>query len=492
MANEEHLAILRQGVYAWNNWRMCNPEVIPDLSLAAFDNSNTIREKDFDLFEINFSKTNLAQAKFIEFDLAEADFSEANLDGADFSRSILSGAILNRASLQGVTFTGTKLNKAKLNYTNMVNSDLSKAKLVRASLCGSNLNYSILEGADLTEALLIGANLNHAKLINVNFSGANVNEANFVEAHLNSAEMHRVQALGANFSQARLTGVCIEDWNINNHTKLQGIDCSYIYLKSGNKDRCPNEGIFTEGEFSKRFQVSKNIIELTFYEDVPWKAFAYAFNESNVQILDEYGSEIFLREYKVLDDGLVTIKVSHPSNANSDRIKEILEQKTFEFELQIAQLQGEVKAKDSVLSMMFERLLSAPASQVNYQIQAANVQIGENSTMSGDRNINTGGGNYIESNTGNYVEGDYFAMGQDLASAAIQIQDLIDQLQKRGVTVDVAQEQVAKDMATQAQADPTVKDKLLKWGQSLGDATVSEVVKGAVKLAIRSTGIPLP
>ena len=83
-------------------------------------------------------------------------------------------------------------------------------------------------------------------------------------------------------------------------------------------------------------------------------------------------------------------------------------------------------------------------------------------------------------------------LSQDLPQAASQIQDLLEQLQKQGVTVDIAQEQVAQEMANQARRDPTMKDKLIKWGQSLGDATVSDVVKGAVKLAIRSAGIPLP
>lgn len=112
------------------------------------------------------------------------------------------------------------------------------------------------------------------------------------------------------------------------------------------------------------------------------------------------------------------------------------------------------------------------------------------------RIINTGGGPYTEKtiNTagGTYVEGDYINMSQNLTQAASDIQDLIDQLKKQGVTVDVAQEQVARDMATQAQENSTMKNKLVKWGQSLGDATVSEVVKGIVKLAIRSAGIPLP
>jgi CheY-like chemotaxis protein/biotin operon repressor len=110
------------------------------------------------------------------------------------------------------------------------------------------------------------------------------------------------------------------------------------------------------------------------------------------------------------------------------------------------------------------------------------------------RIINTGGGTYNESiNTagGTYVQGDYINMSQNLTQAASDIEDLIDQLKKQGVTVDVAQEQVARDIATQAQDNSTIKNKLVKWGQSLGDATVSEVVKEIVKLAIRSAGIPI-
>ena len=34
MANEEHLAILRQGAVSWNEWRKRRSDVVPDLAHA--------------------------------------------------------------------------------------------------------------------------------------------------------------------------------------------------------------------------------------------------------------------------------------------------------------------------------------------------------------------------------------------------------------------------------------------------------------------------
>ena len=118
--------------------------------------------------------------------------------------------------------------------------------------------------------------------------------------------------------------------------------------------------------------------------------------------------------------------------------------------------------------------------------------------MSGDRIdrvVNTGGGNYYESiktEGGTYIQGDYIHLNQDLSQAASQIQDLLDRLQQQGMTVDMARARVANDMAERAQNDPTMKDKLIRWGQSLGDTTANDVIKELVKLAIRAAGLPLP
>lgn len=52
--------------------------------------------------------------------------------------------------------------------------------------------------------------------------------------------------------------------------------------------------------------------------------------------------------------------------------------------------------------------------------------------MTGDRNINTGGGNYNEHIEGNYIQGNYYAAAENesLADVAAEIQALLEQLEK--------------------------------------------------------------
>lgn len=157
-----------------------------------------------------------------------------------------------------------------------------------------------------------------------------------------------------------------------------------------------------------------------------------------------------------------------------------------------AEALGKIGSEEAIPAL--SEALADTDGNVRQKVAEALGKIGDDK-MSGERIVHTDGGNYYESidtGGGKYIQGNYINLSQDLPQAAIQIQDLIEQLQKQGVTVDVAQEQVAQGIATQAQNNPTMKDKLVKWGQSLGDATVSDVVKEAVKLAIRSAGIPLP
>lgn len=122
MANEEQLALLRNGVKEWNQWRTENPDVEIDLTLA-----------------------NLKGAKlFWERRLNSAKFLEAN-----FSRFDLKGANLVFINRSGANFTNADLTGADLTGADLENADLTSAHLKHTKLKGANLSYTTLSGATI-------------------------------------------------------------------------------------------------------------------------------------------------------------------------------------------------------------------------------------------------------------------------------------------------------------------------------------------------------
>jgi uncharacterized protein YjbI with pentapeptide repeats len=124
MANPEHLAKLKEGVEAWNQWRKENPDVEPDLS----------------------------QAFLQEADLSEADLRYANLKGADLDRvnlrgAKLSGANLEWADLYDADLRGADLGGADLSYATLVRTILDRANLTGCSVYGISAWDVRLEGA---------------------------------------------------------------------------------------------------------------------------------------------------------------------------------------------------------------------------------------------------------------------------------------------------------------------------------------------------------
>ena len=91
MANAEHLALLKRDVDEWNEWRLNEPAVVPDLAHA-------------DLSGLNLVLVNFSGAL-----LREADLSLANLMGADLRNADLRGANLVGARPIGVDLAGADL-----------------------------------------------------------------------------------------------------------------------------------------------------------------------------------------------------------------------------------------------------------------------------------------------------------------------------------------------------------------------------------------------
>ena len=104
MADEAHLAMLKQGADAWNAWRAAHAGTPADLANAS-------------LRGLNLAKANLARADLRKTDLrgtilTGAVLIDANLAGANFFKSVLNGADLAGANLTGAQF----LNCAQLTF----------------------------------------------------------------------------------------------------------------------------------------------------------------------------------------------------------------------------------------------------------------------------------------------------------------------------------------------------------------------------------------
>ena len=122
MANEDHVARLKQDTTAWNRWRGENESVIPDLRYADLSGANLARA-DLSLADLrqadlraDMSDANLFSANLTLADLDRADLSDANLSGANLSHLDLDGTVLNRA-----VFRETIL--ADMDLTNVIGLD---------------------------------------------------------------------------------------------------------------------------------------------------------------------------------------------------------------------------------------------------------------------------------------------------------------------------------------------------------------------------------
>lgn len=166
----DELAILDQGVDAWNDWRAADPTGRP--SLAGADLSGR------SLRGVNFSGTNL---------------HSADLDGADLANANMKMAVLTRADLAGANLAGADLYKASLLEIFGVDADFSDAYLAEAELISADLRSARLGSANLTKADLSDANLMGADLSGTDLSEADIRGANLCEVNIAEARLHAVR-----------------------------------------------------------------------------------------------------------------------------------------------------------------------------------------------------------------------------------------------------------------------------------------------------------
>ena len=318
MANEEHLAAIRQGVQAWNEWKAKHPDIKPNLSFA---DGKRITIRGAQLSGVDLSRTNLSRADLSKADLVGAKLNEANLSEAYLSEAELIGADLSNADLSSADLIGANLIGANLNKAYLSGADLTKANLSGADLVGAKLIGAKLSGANLSGAKLIGANLSGAYLRGANLKGANLIDANLIGANLSRSNLHRTKALHSNLYKAILTGACLQDWHTNSATNLEDVICDYIYLEVDQQERRPIQGNFAPGEFTNLFQKTLETVDLIFSNGIDWQAFLISFEKFQVktEIL-----ELSLQTIENKNDGTLVIRLSVPNDINKTEIEHSL------------------------------------------------------------------------------------------------------------------------------------------------------------------------
>jgi uncharacterized protein YjbI with pentapeptide repeats len=133
MANPEHLAILKQGVKVWNEWRKQFPEIRPYLD-------------DADL-----SGVDLSGAYFRHTSLGRVFLEHTNLKNADLVGAMLNGSILNHADLSYALLGGAILHSVNLSHANLYHADLSYANLRSSFLSGTDFTNSHAQGTNFAE-----------------------------------------------------------------------------------------------------------------------------------------------------------------------------------------------------------------------------------------------------------------------------------------------------------------------------------------------------
>ena len=146
MANTEHLAILKQGVEAWNRWRDEHPDIRPDLTQAYL--------RDASLVGVNMQGAVLRSVVLRLAELGGADLSDTDLNDADLCTANLEGATLRGADLGGANLCGANLRQADLEGsllwdTAFGNVDLTGAKGLSAC---DHWGRSILDDSSLTRS----------------------------------------------------------------------------------------------------------------------------------------------------------------------------------------------------------------------------------------------------------------------------------------------------------------------------------------------------
>ena len=235
--------------------------------------------------------------KFRNANLTNSNFTEASLTSSDFRNS--------QDNITNLTRTIWKQAR-NLNRSRLGTSILSNSEVRELLVTGKPNQSKSYEGLNLR-----GANLDGVYLEKVNFKRAILSEASFRNANLEWVNFTETQAISTDFTGAQMTGVCLEGWSYDHTTKLDDVDCRFVFElehpnAKGSRERRPHdpEKEFAAGDFTKRYSETINIVQLLIRNGINREAFIAAWeklteeypdiNPDDIQEIKKKGQDVEL------------------------------------------------------------------------------------------------------------------------------------------------------------------------------------------------------
>lgn len=433
------------------------------------------KKKEYALvFDIAIILASINGTSFKEADLTNVDFTGATLQSADFREANLRNISWHNAKKIDLARVGESYLKypevQKLVVSRVVSTDEEKNIFDGFDLSGINL-----QGAYLVNASFIGANLNYAnlqgaKLEDAIFTSANLNHANFQDTDLSSSILKQAQLDGTDFTGANLTGSYIEDWNITHDTKFDGVRCEYVYMRLPTKEK-PNplrkpdyeKEVFQDGDFGEFIKPIFDTLDLYHNQGIDPRAIAIAYKKLSENNPDAE-LEIVAIEKRGDDKLLIRVKTAASAklsqlNAeyflNYNQLKEIASE---EAKALIAEKDDRIRS----LENMVQTAVQSPKFYItNLQ---GDTHVTENRTF----NLN-GNSRYFEK-IDKYHEEHHYApeTKQNLAEAAQEIQDLLNQLaQTNPTTTEYEKQELFNKFNEEVKTNSRIRDMILVGGIEL-------------------------
>ena len=394
--------------------------------------------------------------RFYETNLTDAYFTGATLKSTDFRKAILIRTCFHKTKkLDRVRPGTTYLQRTQVRQV-LVTGRVQNKKFDREDLRGVNF-----KGADLVDASFIGADLS---------------SANLQDCDLSRAKLVQTQLDGTDLTGATLTGVIAADWNITTHTKLRGVRCEYIYMRLPTKDnldplRKPdnNKEVFADGEFENFIQPIFDTLDLYHNQGVDPRAIAIAFKEL-AETNPEAELEIVALEKRGDDKILLRAQTAITANKselsrkyfiNYNQIKSLAEK---EIQALISEKDSRIRSLENIvvtISQGSKFYIERGIMSNNFDFTGANIP-----------------GGVAGTNYGKMVETQInYAAQQNLAEAAAEIQQLLEQLEETNPTTTEAEKlTVVVKAAEEIKKNPTLKARVIGALESGGTEAFKEAV----------------